>query len=417
MIEQLVSRAEVLLEHKRYSEAEQLLSTALEQAPNNVLILHLYSRLLAEQKQHDKALTLINQAIHLSPDYSYLYFTKASILIDREEYDQAEDLLSTAINIDPNIAQYYAYWGTIKVNRKQYQKGLDLANRALEIEAENLLALNTRSTALLKLNQKEEAIKTIEGALKEDPDNPYTHTNYGWGLLEKGDPKKALEHFQEALKQDPDYSYAQAGMGEALKARYFLYRIFLKYSFWMSNITAKYQWAVVIGFYLLIRLFDFVATSNEALEPIFTPIVIALSLLAFSTWVIGPISNLFLRFNSYGKHLLTAKEKLSSNFVALSFIILLIGLAAYVFSMNEKWVGVIAFGFIMMVPCSVLFHQSKYKYGMWSYTLLMMVLGIISLIVTFQTGVLLNSFSILFGLGFIAFQFIYNFLIIRSDNK
>ncbi len=416
MVEQLIHRAEALLTHRRYSEAEELLATALEQSPNNVLVLHLYSRSLTERNEHEKALTLIDQAIHLSPDYSYLHFAKASILINLEDYDKAEEFIATAINLDPSIAQYYAYWATIKVNRKDYKGGLNLADQALMLEPENILALNTRSTALLKLNQKEDAAKTIEGALKEDPDNPYTHANYGWGLLERGEPKKALKHFQEALTLDPDFQYAQVGMGEALKARYWLYKAFLKYSFWISNFTAKYQWFVIIGFYFAIQGLDAAAKSNEILATFLTPLVILLSLVAFSTWVIRPISNLFLRFNSFGKHLLSAKEKLSSNIVAISFGVFALSLVSYFIVGAEKWLALAAFGFIMMVPSSVLFDESKYKYGLIIYTLLMMLVGVMSLFITFQTGQLFNGLSTLFIFGFIGFQFIYNFLTIRSSN-
>lgn len=119
----------------------------------------------------------------------------------------------------------------------------------MEIDAENLSALNARSTALNKLNRKEESFETIQDALREDPNDAYTHANYGWGLLEKGHHKEALDHFKEALANDPSFEYAQLGMLQAIKANNPIYRVFLKYSFWMSNLTAKYQWGVIIGFY------------------------------------------------------------------------------------------------------------------------------------------------------------------------
>ena len=123
--------------------------------------------------------------------------------------------------------------------------------------------------------------------------------------------KKALEHFKEALTNDPTFKYAQAGMMQALKATNPIYRLFLKYSFWMNNLTAKYQWGVIIGFYLGFKALKTIARNNEALQPYLTPLIIALALVAFSTWVIAPISNLFLRFNKYGQLLLDKKEKMS----------------------------------------------------------------------------------------------------------
>ena len=137
--------------------------------------------------------------------------------------------------------------------------------------------------------------------------------------LKKENIKKHSEHFREALKLDPNFTYAQSGMLEALKANNIFYRLFLQYSFWMGNLTAKYQWGVIIGFYIGFRLIRALAASNENLRPYLTPIIILLALIMFSTWIITPVSNLFLRFNKYGKHLLGKQDKISANFVCYLF--------------------------------------------------------------------------------------------------
>src|SRR5690606_2150752 len=108
--------------------------------------------------------------------------------------------------------------------------------------------------ALIKLDRSEESFETIEGALREDPNNAFTHANYGWGLLEKGNHTKAMEHFKEALSHSPNLDYAQAGMLEAIKATNPIYRLFLKYAFWMGNMAAKFQWGFIIAFYILFRV-------------------------------------------------------------------------------------------------------------------------------------------------------------------
>ena len=169
----------------------------------------------------------------MSPDSSHLFYIKSRIAIQQEKLNEAEKSIDQAIELHPYYAEYFALLANIKLGRKQFEAALEKANSALEIDAENLLALNTRSTALNKLNRSEESFETIEGALREDPNNAYTHANYGWGLLEKGNHKKALEHFKEALSHDPNFKYAQSGLLEALKASNPIYRMFLKYSFWM----------------------------------------------------------------------------------------------------------------------------------------------------------------------------------------
>jgi tetratricopeptide (TPR) repeat protein len=411
-----LSKVEILIQQKKFGEAEKLLSDLLTEDSNNIHSLSLLSEVYLQQDKFDNANRIIENAIGLSPDAPHLFYIKSRIAIQQDNLNEAEKNISQAIELDPYDADYFALLANIKIGRKQFEDALESANRALEIDAENILALNTRSTALNKLNRSEESFETIEGALREDPNNAYTHANYGWGLLEKGDHKKALEHFKEALTNDPTFDYAQSGMLEALKATNPIYRIFLKYSFFMSNLTAKYQWGVLIGFYLGFKALRTVAKNNEALQPYLIPLIVALALIAFSTWVIAPISNLFLRFNKYGQLLLDKKEKMSSNFVAISLGLFFVGLLLYFILSDEKMLTIAVFGFAMMLPLGTMFSPSKNKYGLLIYTIALAITGLIAIGLTFSTGEMFNLMTVVFIFGFVAFQWVANYMLIKEDN-
>lgn len=416
MTDYSLSKVGILIQQKKYDSAEKILRQLLAQEPTNIHFLALLAEINLQQDQSEKAESIIDDAIGLSPDTAHLYYIKSRIDIQKDKYDEGEKSIWQSIKLDPFTAGYYAWLSNIKLARKQYAEALEHANRALEYDPEDLLALNVRSTVLLKLNKKEESFETIEGALRHDPNNAYTHTNYGWGLLEKGDHKKALKHFKEALKNDPNFAYAQKGMMEALKASNPVYRMFLKYSFWMSNLTAKYQWGVILGFYFGMRGLRALANANEALQPFLIPLIIVLTIFAFSTWIIKPVSNLFLRFNQYGKFLLDKKEKMSSNFVAVSLAVFVAGLLLYVFQTDERYLFVAAYGFAMMVPLSVMFEPSKYN-SFFIYTIAMAVIGVAALGAAFTNNAAFDTLASIFLIGFIAFQWLANFFMIRSSNK
>jgi len=412
-----LSKVGILIQQKKYAEAERILKDLLAEDSNDIQYLTLLSEVNLQQDKYDIARQIIDNAIGLSPDSPHLYYIKSRIAIHQDQYDEAEENIKRSIELDPYDADYFAMLAHFKLSRKQYEEALENANEALAIDAENILALNTRSTSLLKLNRKEESFDTIEGALREDPNNAYTHANFGWGLLEKGDHKKALVHFREALKSNPNFEFAQSGMLEALKASNPVYRLFLKYSFWMSNLTSRYQWGVIIGFYIGFRVLRGIASSNETLRPYLTPLIIALALIAFSTWVMKPISNLFLRFNPYGQLLLKKNEKTSSNFVAASLATFIVGALLYFIFSDEKFLAIAVFGFTMMLPFSVMFSPSKYKNTFLIYSIAMTVTGLIAIGLTFSTGELINIMSGIFILGFVAFQWLANFFMIREDNR
>ena len=416
MTEHSLSKVGILIQQRKYDAAEKILRQLLAQEPTNIQYLALLSELNLAQDKVEESASIIEDAIGLAPDTAHLFFIKSRIDIQKDKYDDGEKSIQQAITLDPYTADYFAWFANIKLARKQYEESLNLANQALEIDPEDLLALNVRSTVLIKLNRKEESFATIEGALRNDPNNAYTHANYGWGLLEKGDHKKALKHFKEALKNDPNFEYAQRGMIEALKATNPVYRLFLKYSFWIGNMGAKYQWGILLGLWLGNQALNQLADAKPGLRPVLIPVIILLALFAFSTWVIKPISNLFLRFNAYGKFLLNKQEKMSSNFVAVALVVLLAGLCMYAYSFQDKYIVLAAYGFAMMVFCGMMYLPSKYN-SIMIYTIAMAVLGLIAIWMAFTgnpaTGAVVNLFII----GFLGFQFAVNFLVIRRSNR
>jgi hypothetical protein len=184
----------------------------------------------------------------------------------------------------------------------------------------------------------------------------------------------------------------------------------------MSNLTAKYQWGLIIGIYVISRILKGLATSFESLQPILVPILILLTIAAFSTWVIGPISNLFLRLNPYGKYLLDKEEKLSSNFVGISLFICIGGFILYALLSNPGWLIVGLFGFAMMVPLGSMLTAEDHKNKMIAYTAAMFILGALAIFKAFSAGVPFNIFTTIFIVAFIAFQWIANYFHIRQSN-
>lgn len=415
-MEHLIDRAMLLMQHERYAEAQNALKDILSQDPNNVYALTLMAQVYLNLDNLKEAEECIQSAIAISPDDADLYYVKSRIHLQKNEYDIAEKMISESIELDPNESAYFAHWSFIKLMRKQYVKALELADDALALNPENILALNNRSTALIKLDRKDEAYTTISGALEEDPNNAYTHANYGWNLLEKGEHEKALVHFQEALKNDPNLEYAKDGMGEAIKAKNFLYRWFLNYAFWMSNLTSKYQWGVIIAFFLVYKVLNAIATRNENLKVFILPILILMAVFAMSTWIITPISNLFLRLNKYGKYVLSKNDTMSANLVGLSLLVCLIGVLLYFTQSNDNYLSIILFGFTMMIPLGVVFYPTKIKHILPIYTACMFMLGVLGIMSAFQTNELFNGAFSLYFIGLIAFQWGANFIFIQDNN-
>lgn len=406
---EFLSRAELLLEQGRIADAEKEIKKHLSEFPEHAYAIAVLARIYIQSGKYNDALTAIDSAIRLDASSGYYYYIKAVILLNQHNDQQAEIFIAFAVNADPDSAEYFAVWADIKLYQKKYAEALVKADEGLRRDPANVHCLNTRASAQVKLNNKNDAYSTIEGALNEDPDNAYTHANYGWGLLEKGEHQKALVHFREALRLDPQMEYAREGMVEAMKAKYMVYRWFLNYQFWMAKQSNKMQWGVIIGLYLLSRVLRVVEETNPALSPYIFPVLILLSMFAFLTWVIQPLSNLFLRLNKYGRYALSPAETKISNFVGISAALCLLGLVLFFSTFTDPFLALAIYGFTMMVPLAGIYSGGEHEKKLNYYALGMAVLGALDLIYIFSGHPVLNSFSTIYFLAFIAYQWLANY--------
>lgn len=412
MEDAILQKATLLMQQERYKEAQQLLMGLLSTQPDNDIVLYLLAEIKIEENDLDKAEELNNSAIGLDPERGMLFHQKARIYLLRDKYTEAQEYVQEAIALEPDVAVFYALSGYIKTFQKDFKGALAASDQALECDPSDLLALNVRSTALLKLNRHEESFATIEGALHESPDNAYTHSNYGWNLLEKGDTKAALNHFREALRNDPNSMHAQAGMQEALKAKFIVYRLYLKYVFFMANLTSKYQWVVIFGFYFGTKILGKIAQNNSTLAPYLTPVVILLSILALSTWVMHPLGNVYLRFNTYGKHLLDREEKITSTTTSVFLLFSLGFFITLLVTGHYFWAVPAIFTLSMMLPISRFYERPAGFYK--TYAIAMFVVGLLATAVSLLTGQLFSLFTMVYAIGFVGFQFLANYFSIKK---
>lgn len=412
MTDQIIQRASLLIQHRRYEEAAKELQQVLASEPNHPYAHALLGVSATELGRHDEALEHLKFALGQQPDNPYFLYLMGLIYTRKDDLTNATKFVLSAISFDPHNADYFGLLAMIKMDERNWEEALTYANRGLQADPENLICLNSRSTALLKLNRKEESFETIKEALQNDPHNSHTHANLGWGWLERGDHNKALESFREALKLDPENNYAKAGLVEALKARYWFYRVFLQYVFWMTKKNAKYQWMFVIGIWVGIRLLDGVGRSNPQLEPFITPLVYLYSAFAVSTWILEPLSNLFLRLNVYGRYALTSDQIKASTFTGIGFLITLLGIGLIFTDYTDAAIYVIIYGVGFMILCSSMFKpkvKSKRTIAM-SLSIGLCVIGALALLVGGQLG---YSMMMIFLFGVMIYQFVINALISR----
>ncbi|MBX2828954.1 MAG: hypothetical protein KTR22_12385 [Flavobacteriaceae bacterium] len=341
-----------LFELGRYKDAIPYFSKDLSSWESKFYLAHCYFLI----SDYEKAKNLVEGLLSESPDDPDVFFLRSRIAYSEDRNKDAMSDIDEAINFNPYNADYFGLKASIFLQMKKYEEGLRYANEGLHIEPTNRFCLNIRAQLLTKLEKIPEADQTIEDILQDNPQDVYSHANVGWVELEKNNIDKALTHFKEALSIDPNFEYAREGMSTALKAKNFVYRLYLKYAFWISKKSSGNQWAFIIGIYLIYR-FSYKFLTAAGLSYLAIPLVIAYLLVALGSWMMEPLSNCILSFNRYGRYLLNKDEKLSGYTFGALVLLGLISILLFYSLQIEYFLPLSVAAFAALIPLPRAFIQ------------------------------------------------------------
>lgn len=406
-----LERAELLISQKRYDMAEEQLNNLLAEAPDHSVALAYKGLIKLNTRKPKEALEFGGNALRLDPESDFALYIMAAAYMELSDMKKAQEAILRAIAIQPYFADYYGIHASIKLNMRDYKEAAEIAKKGLEINPESMICRNALSTAQLKMGDKEASFETIEKALQKDPENTMTHANYGWGQLEKGSHKKALEHFKEALARDPENEYARAGMLEALKAKFFLYRVFLKYYFWMSNLKPQVQWAVILIFVFTQKIIGSVSRSSPELAAILVPLSHLLIFFVVSTWVIHPVFNFFMSLNRYARYLLTDEAKDSAIVVGVAFSLFVLSIIGWLVTQSEGFAASAIVCFTLILPFGKIWESSKkWKRLVFAgYSIAATIVGTLGILEAFERG-LGHDYFYGYVIMIVAFTWISNFV-------
>lgn len=303
-------RGLILLEQKRYPEAEKYFRDALASEPNDPLALYYLAVCQANQDQEKAALETIDRALSLEPNDPDSHALKAFILVDLRRVKDALAASEEALRLDPDSDSALNARAVSLLANKEWATGEHAARKALEINPENHFAATQLAYALRMQNRLEESAEQTAYMLEQDPDNTSNHTTAGWLALQRGENKSAETHFLEALRLHPNNQGAREGLKEAFKARSFIYRRYLQYCFFMQRLTSGNQWLIFVGLILAVNILP------RFLPPLLAQAVIVAYFL-FVLWVhvARAVGNFQIQFDPVARHALSTGEKWEAWFV------------------------------------------------------------------------------------------------------
>jgi tetratricopeptide (TPR) repeat protein len=242
----LLGNARVLIKHKEFSLALNLLRTASNNDSKNVAILGLIAECLEKTQRFDEALKVRNVIVSIDCHFDQVqklatlyyklgqdelasgkYFEALSMLTEENEaifeiyknlgnilvrqgdFEGAEDYYNKAYTLNPQSDTLLVNFGTLEVQRQDFDKSLYCFRQAVEINRKNDKAWVGLAMVHSQFGDQELAWANLETALDINPRNrTAVHLMANWGLRDHRTSQSitVLENYLGEVEFDEDLS-------------------------------------------------------------------------------------------------------------------------------------------------------------------------------------------------------------------
>ena len=310
-------KAEALFEQGRWLQALEGYQEHLSEYPEDSHAYTMAARCLIHLKHYGKASDFVERAISVSPDFSYGYYIQSFICYLRNLDQDARRAIDTALELSPTNPDYHVMLARLHAKKAEWSAASDAADTALGFEPTHADAMVVKASALVKLRKYDEARTALNFVLEQDPEDEEAIVELGNLHLYLGDWEEAVSTFQSALEMNPESESARAGFMEALRTRYPLYGLILRYFMWMNRFSKKYQQIMQYGLSILMRFMGVIPREHPAVAPFLGVILFFWKIFAYLSWTIRAGTTLLLRLNKFGRRMVNKEEVIESNIVGI----------------------------------------------------------------------------------------------------
>lgn len=308
-----------LIQLRQYDRAEAELRRYLAENPSDDdAHFHLAGCLMQDDKRHAEALREIRAAIGLSPQDAANHAMHARILLTMDRDKEALAAADEALREDPASLFAWCMKANAHFALRQLEDAEHAIRQALALDPDDEDALGILSAILQTAGKVDSGLEAAREILARDADNAWGHANLGWAKLRQNQPREAETHFREALRLEPGLEYARMGLIESFKARSPLYRLYLKWAFWLGKFADGQQFLIILGIFVIYRLFR---SAAEQIHPLLVvAVVLAWFMIAFGSHLAGAFGHLLVTLDRTARLSLTRAEKIDGLFTGGLFV-------------------------------------------------------------------------------------------------
>jgi tetratricopeptide (TPR) repeat protein len=204
-----------LFDDRRYPEAIQALTTAIDKFPEDFAINLILGYSYAQENDHLKAKPYLAKAVNLNGLDLNALIAYGYTLNKVGQTDMAIAYIKRAIGLSPKNADLMGTLGLIYDEHSMWQDCDSIYSAALQIDTANALINNNYAYSLSKRGIKlESALTMVTAALEKEPDNSSYLDTKGWVYFQMGNYLQARVFIEKALKIGGDKAVILDHLGD-----------------------------------------------------------------------------------------------------------------------------------------------------------------------------------------------------------
>jgi tetratricopeptide (TPR) repeat protein len=208
------SKAIILVNQKRLTEAEQTAKQGLKVAPESPIGHYYLGRIFLESGKQEEALASFERAIAVNAAFEPAYLAQASLYETRQEREKAIAVLKRYLErVNPNNKEIRQHLIQLYVNTKDYAGGLAELEKMLAEEPGDLDAQLRMALIYGEKREFHKAIELLQAVLKARPAELKVRDYLGYLYEETKEFPKAVEAYQFNIQLDPSYAESHMHLG------------------------------------------------------------------------------------------------------------------------------------------------------------------------------------------------------------
>jgi tetratricopeptide (TPR) repeat protein len=204
-------------DNAKYSEAEKVMSEAIENFPQDYAVNFILGLSLAQSNKQQEAKVYLKKSVELNPYDVNTLSAYAYTLSQLKENESAVEYLNRAIILAPTDVNLLGTLGLIYNSMGKLTESDSIYERALQIDSANALVNNNYAYSLSERDlQLERALKMVKIAVEKEPENSSYLDTIGWVYFKLGNYEEAKKYLEKGLTVSGDRAVILDHLGDVL---------------------------------------------------------------------------------------------------------------------------------------------------------------------------------------------------------